>query len=151
MNQGEILALLGKSKKMIYDIPDESFESLIGSGTQIFGRLVINHSVRIDGEIQGSVEAQPNAEVTVHIGHDCILTGDVYAHRILVSGRIDGNIYVRERCDLFETSKVRGNIHYGIIGIEHGAEFYGEMLKKSNLTLSESEKTPSFLLTPDNP
>ena len=143
------MALLGKSKKMIHDIPNESFGSLIGSGTQIFGRLVVNHSVRIDGVLQGSVEAQPNTEVTVHIGHDSMLKGDVYAHRILVNGRIDGNIYVGERCDLFETSKVRGNIHYGIIGIEHGAEFYGEMLKKSNLILAESENSSDFLLTSD--
>jgi cytoskeletal protein CcmA (bactofilin family) len=49
------------------------------------------------------------------------LTGDLYAHRVLVNGRIDGNIYARERCDLFETSTLRGDIHYGMIGIGHGA------------------------------
>lgn len=134
---------------MIQDIPNESFGSLIGSGTQIFGRLVVNHSVRIDGEIQGSVEAQPNTEVTVHIAHDGTLTGDLYAHRVLVNGRIDGNIYVRERCDLFETSKVRGDIHYGIIGIEHGAEFYGEMLKKTISTTTETELPTDFSLSPN--
>jgi cytoskeletal protein CcmA (bactofilin family) len=145
------LALLGKSKKMIYDIPNESFGSLIGTGTQIFGRLVVNHSVRIDGEIQGSIEAQPNTEVTVHIAHDGSLTGDLYAHRVLVNGRIDGNIYVRERCDLFETSKVRGDIHYGIIGIEHGAEFYGEMLKKVISKTTETEVPTDFLLSSNTP
>jgi cytoskeletal protein CcmA (bactofilin family) len=145
------LALLGKNKKMIQDIPNESFGSLIGSGTQIFGRLVVNHSVRIDGDIQGSVEAQPNNEVTVHIAHDGTLTGDLYAHRVLVNGRIDGNIYVRERCDLFETSKVRGDIHYGIIGIEHGAEFYGEMLKKVISKTTETEVPTDFLLSSNTP
>ena len=136
---------------MIYDIPNESFGSLIGTGTQIFGRLVVNHSVRIDGEIQGSIEAQPNTEVTVHIAHDGSLTGDLYAHRVLVNGRIDGNIYVRERCDLFETSKVRGDIHYGIIGIEHGAEFYGEMLKKVISKTTETEVPTDFLLSSNTP
>lgn len=145
------MALFGNSKKMIQDIPNESFGSLIGSGTQIFGRLVVNHSVRIDGEIQGYVEAQPNTEVTVHIAHDGKLTGDLYAHRVLVNGRIEGNIYVRERCDLFETSKVRGDIHYGIIGIEHGAEFYGEMLKKTISTMTENELPTDFSLSPNTP
>jgi cytoskeletal protein CcmA (bactofilin family) len=79
------------------------------------------------------------------------LTGDLYAHRVLVNGRIDGNIYVRERCDLFETSKVRGDIHYGIIGIEHGAEFYGEMLKKTILTTTETELPTDFSLSPNTP
>lgn len=145
------MALLGKSKKMIQDIPDESFGSLIGASTQIYGRLVVNHSVRIDGEIQGSIEAQPNTEVTVHIAHDGKLTGDLYAHRVLVSGRIDGNIYAKERCDLFETSKVRGDIHYGVIGIEHGAEFYGEMLKKTISTATETELPTDFSLASNTP
>lgn len=145
------MALLGKSKKMIQDIPGESFETLIGSSTQIFGRLVVNHSVRIDGEIQGSIEAQPNSEVTVHIAHDGHLTGDLYAHRVLVNGKIDGNIYAKERCDLFETSQVKGDIHYGLIGIEHGAEFYGEMLKKTLSTTPETEKVTHFSLSPKTP
>jgi cytoskeletal protein CcmA (bactofilin family) len=79
------------------------------------------------------------------------LTGDLYAHRVLVNGRIDGNIYVRERCDLFETSKVRGDIHYGIIGIEHGAEFYGEMLKKVISKTTETEVPTDFLLSSNTP
>jgi cytoskeletal protein CcmA (bactofilin family) len=146
------LALLGKSKKMIQDIPNESFETLIGASTQIYGRLVVNHSVRIDGEIQGSIEAQPNTEVTVHIAHEGTLTGDLYAHRVLVNGKIDGNIYARERCDLFETSTVRGDIHYGMIGIEHGAEFYGEMLKKTiSTTTTETELPTDFSLASNTP
>ena len=145
------MVLLGKSKKMIQDIPAESFETLIGASTQIFGRLVVNHSVRIDGEIQGSIEAQPNSEVTVHIAHEGTLTGDLHAHRVLVNGKIDGNIYAKERCDLFETFQVKGDIHYGLIGIEHGAEFYGEMLKKTLSTIPDTEKVTDFSLSSDTP
>lgn len=119
-----------KNKKMIHEVPNESFESLIGPSTQIFGRLVVNHGVRIDGEIHGSVEASRSPGITVHIGHEGIVKGDLHAYRVLVNGTVDGNIYAAERCDLFETSKVRGDIHYGQMGIEHGAEIYGELLKK---------------------
>lgn len=143
------MGLLGKNKRMIQDIPGESFETLIGSSTQIYGRLVISDSVRIDGEIQGSIEAQPNSEVTVHIAHDGTVIGDLHAHRILVNGKIDGNIYAKERCDLFETSRVRGDIHYGLIGIEHGAEFYGEMLKKSLLPSPDTDPVTDFSLSSD--
>jgi cytoskeletal protein CcmA (bactofilin family) len=124
------VGFFGKNKKMIHDVPNESFESLIGPSTQIFGRLVVNHGVRIDGEIHGSVEASRSPGITVHIGHEGVVKGDLHAFRVLVNGTVDGNIYAAERCDLFETSKVRGDIHYGQMGIEHGAEIYGELLKK---------------------
>jgi cytoskeletal protein CcmA (bactofilin family) len=128
------VGFFNKNKKMIHKIPNESFESLIGASTQIFGRLVVNHGVRIDGEIQGSVEASIAPGVTVHIGHEGFIKGDLHAHRVLVNGKIDGNIYAAERCDLFESSKVRGDIHYGVMGIEHGAEIYGELLKRGGKT-----------------
>lgn len=124
------MGFFGKNKKMIHDVPNESFESLIGPSTQIFGRLVVNHGVRIDGEIHGSIEASRSPGITVHIGHEGVVKGDLHAYRVLVNGTVDGNIYAAERCDLFETSKVRGDIHYGQMGIEHGAEIYGELLKK---------------------
>jgi cytoskeletal protein CcmA (bactofilin family) len=137
------MGLFNKNKKMIQEIPNESFESLIGASTQIFGRLVVNHGIRIDGEIQGSVEAAIAPGVTVHIGHEGFVKGDLHAHRVLVNGKIDGNIYAAERCDLFETSRVRGDIHYGVMGIEHGAEIYGELLKKGSQTLSAKSVYPA--------
>ncbi len=137
------MGFFNKNKKMIQKIPNESFESLIGASTQIFGRLVVNHGIRIDGEIQGSVEASIAPGVTVHIGHEGFVKGDLHAHRVLVNGKIDGNIYAAERCDLFETSRVRGDIHYGVMGIEHGAEIYGELLKKGSQTLSAKSVYPA--------
>ncbi len=137
------MGFFNKNKKMIQEIPNESFESLIGASTQIFGRLVVNHGIRIDGEIQGSVEAAIAPGVTVHIGHEGFVKGDLHAHRVLVNGKIDGNIYAAERCDLFETSRVRGDIHYGVMGIEHGAEIYGELLKKGSQTLSAKSVYPA--------
>jgi cytoskeletal protein CcmA (bactofilin family) len=143
------VGFFNKNKKMIQEIPNESFESLIGASTQIFGRLVVNHGIRIDGEIQGSVEAAIAPGVTVHIGHEGFVKGDLHAHRVLVNGKIDGNIYAAERCDLFETSRVRGDIHYGVMGIEHGAEIYGELLKKNGQI--RSPKNVSLVeLSPNN-
>ncbi len=137
------MGFFNKNKKMIQEIPNESFESLIGASTQIFGRLVVNHGIRIDGEIQGSVEAAIAPGVTVHIGHEGFVKGDLHAHRVLVNGKIDGNIYAAERCDLFETSRVRGDIHYGVMGIEHGAEIYGELLKKGSQRLNAKSVYPA--------
>jgi cytoskeletal protein CcmA (bactofilin family) len=112
----------------------ESFDTLIGSATRIEGRMVVNKSIRLDGTIKGSIESPNDNQVTVAIGHTGLVHGDVRAHRVLVNGQVDGNIYAREKCELHETSKVKGDIHYGLLGIEHGAEILGLMVKKIDAT-----------------
>jgi cytoskeletal protein CcmA (bactofilin family) len=112
----------------------ESFDTLIGAATKIQGRMVVNKSIRLDGTIEGSIESSTDTQVTVAIGHSGLVHGDVRAHRVLVNGQVDGNIYAREKCELHETSKVKGDIHYGLLGIEHGAEILGLMVKKIEAT-----------------
>lgn len=112
----------------------ESFDTLIGSATRIEGRMVVNKSIRLDGTIEGSIESPNDNQVTVAIGHTGLVHGDIRAHRVLVNGQVDGNIYAREKCELHETSKVKGDIHYGLLGIEHGAEILGLMVKKIEAT-----------------
>jgi cytoskeletal protein CcmA (bactofilin family) len=112
----------------------ESFDTLIGAATRIEGRMVVNKSIRLDGTIEGSIESNTDNHVTVAIGHTGLVHGDVRAHRVLVNGQVDGNIYAREKCELHETSRVKGDIHYGLLGIEHGAEILGLMVKKIEAT-----------------
>jgi cytoskeletal protein CcmA (bactofilin family) len=112
----------------------ESFDTLIGAATKIEGRMVVNKSIRLDGTIEGSIESNTDTHVTVAIGNTGLVHGDVRAHRVLVNGQVDGNIYAREKCELHETSKVKGDIHYGLLGIEHGAEILGLMVKKIEAT-----------------
>jgi cytoskeletal protein CcmA (bactofilin family) len=128
------LGLFNKTKKMNTSDTQESFDTLIGSATRIEGRMVVNKSIRLDGTIEGSIESSTDTQVTVAIGHTGLIHGDVRAHRVLVNGQVDGNIYAREKCELHETSKVKGDIHYGLLGIEHGAEILGLMVKKIEAT-----------------
>jgi cytoskeletal protein CcmA (bactofilin family) len=128
------LGLFNKTKKMNSSDSVESFDTLIGAATRIEGRMVVNKSIRLDGVIEGSIESSTDNLVTVAIGHTGMVHGDVRAHRVLVNGQVDGNIYAREKCELHETSKVKGDIHYGLLGIEHGAEILGLMVKKIDAT-----------------
>lgn len=128
------MGLFNKTKKMNTSDSSESFDTLIGAATRIEGRMVVNKSIRLDGTIDGSIESSTDTQVTVAIGSTGLVHGDVRAHRVLVNGQVDGNIYAREKCELHETSKVKGDIHYGMLGIEHGAEILGLMVKKIEAT-----------------
>ena len=112
---------LGKSQ--------ERFDTLIGRQTQIQGTLRVMQSVRIDGKVVGNIEAPKNEAITVVIGQDGEIQGDVIASRVIVAGKVAGNIDAHERVELMASALVQGDVKYGSIAVEHGARLLGLLLQ----------------------
>ena len=112
----------------------EKFDTLIGSTTEIYGRLVLVDSVSIDGKVIGNIETANDKRVTVAIGRTGEVFGDITAYRVMVAGKIEGNIYATERAEFHKDSEVRGDITYGTIGVEHGAKLLGLVIQAQNNT-----------------
>ncbi len=109
----------------------ESFETIVGPATEVHGRLVANESMRIDGRIIGNIEARQGKDVSIALGRTGFVQGDIYAFRVLIAGRVEGNVYATERVELHEGAEVRGDITYGQLGIEHGAKLNGLMISRN--------------------
>jgi cytoskeletal protein CcmA (bactofilin family) len=109
----------------------ESFETIVGPATEVHGRLVANESLRIDGRVIGNIEARQGKSVSIALGKTGVVQGDIYAFRVLVAGKVEGNIYATERVELHEGAEVRGDVTYGQLGIEHGAKLNGLMISRN--------------------
>jgi cytoskeletal protein CcmA (bactofilin family) len=109
----------------------EHFETIIGEATEVHGRIVTDNGLRIDGKVVGNIEAQPGKEVSVALGKTGLVLGDIYAHRVLIAGLVEGNIYATERVELHHGAEVRGDVTYGQLGIEHGAKLNGLTIARS--------------------
>ncbi len=107
----------------------ERFDTIIGRTTQIYGRLVLLDSVRIDGKVVGNIETTKDNKVTVAIGKTGEVSGDITAHRVMVAGKVEGNIYAAERVEFHKDSIVQGDISYGSIAVEHGARLLGLVIQ----------------------
>ena len=107
----------------------ERFDTIIGRTTQIYGRLVLLDSVRIDGKVVGNIETTKDNKVTVAIGLTGEVSGDITAHRVMVAGKVEGNIYAAERVEFHKDSVVHGDISYGSIAVEHGARLLGLVIQ----------------------
>jgi cytoskeletal protein CcmA (bactofilin family) len=55
--------------------------------------------------------------------------GDVLASRIIVAGKVAGNIHAYERVELMASALVQGDIKYVSMAVEHGAKLMGLMLQ----------------------
>ncbi|CAN1559745.1 polymer-forming cytoskeletal protein [Limnohabitans sp. B9-3] len=119
----------------------ERFDTIIGRTTHIYGRLVLLDSVRIDGKVTGNIETGKDNKVTVAIGPTGEVAGDITAHRVMVAGKVEGNIYAAERVEFHKDSIVQGDISYGSIAIEHGARLLGLVIQNPNQPVMQVSAT----------
>jgi cytoskeletal protein CcmA (bactofilin family) len=111
----------------------EKFDTLIGRNAEIHGCLKLNESVRIDGKVVGNIEALKDAAISVVIGPTGEIQGDVVASRIIVAGKVSGNLHGLERVELMASALVQGDIKYASMAVEHGARLLGLMLQVETL------------------
>jgi cytoskeletal protein CcmA (bactofilin family) len=121
--------MFGKRKTSLLLPTNERFDTLIGKTSEIYGRMVVGESLRIDGKVVGNIESEENSKVTVAVGEDGEVVGDIFAYRVMIAGKVEGNIYATERVEFHQTAQVRGDVTYGSIGIEHGARVIGLVIQ----------------------
>jgi cytoskeletal protein CcmA (bactofilin family) len=118
----------------------ERFDTLIGRQTEIQGALRVIQSVRIDGKVVGNIEAPKEQAITVVVGPEGEIQGDVIASRVIVAGKVAGNIDAHERVELLASALVQGDVKYGSIAVEHGARLLGLLLQVDAGTPQEQQK-----------
>jgi len=107
----------------------EKFDTLIGRNAEIHGCLKLKESVRIDGKVVGNIEAPKDGAISVVIGPTGEIHGDVSASRIIVAGKVSGNLHGFERVELMSSALVQGDTKYASMAVEHGARILGLMLQ----------------------
>ena len=116
----------------------EKFDTIIGRTTVIQGTLILRDSVRIDGKVLGNIEANAGSKITVAIGPTGEVTGDIKAHRVMVAGKVFGHIHAVDRVEFQKDSCVPGDVSYGSIAVEHGANLSGLIIQNKTLDVSAS-------------
>lgn len=128
----------------------ESFDTIIGPSTTIHGRLVADTGLRIDGTVVGDIEAHQDGGISVALGKTGHVQGDIHAFRVLIAGRVDGNVYASERVELHGGAKVNGDVSFGQLAIESGATISGLMISKSGKS-PVGAYDPSMLVLQNSP
>jgi cytoskeletal protein CcmA (bactofilin family) len=109
----------------------EKLETLIGGNSSFKGNIDSKGTVRIDGSIEGNINAD-----WVVIGEKAGVRGDISSRGIIVGGRIDGNLHAKEIVEIRNKGKVYGEIHTGKLTVLEGAVFEG----KSSMQKEDSKE-----------
>ena len=128
--------------------------SVVGPGTRIEGTVVATGSLRVDGEVKGTITAQEavslsaqgrveaniqansitlagqvkgdlTARADVSLPADSRLDGNIRAHNVEIGGVVKGNIIAKGNVRLGSRARVEGDIASTALAIAEGAVFIG--------------------------
>jgi cytoskeletal protein CcmA (bactofilin family) len=103
----------------------DKLESLIGANTDFQGELNVKGTLRVDGQVDGRL----NAECVI-LSETAVVKGEVTAKKIIVGGKVEGNLRAQEILEIRAKGKVLGDIFTNKLSVMQGGEFNGKIEMK---------------------
>ncbi len=114
----------------------------LGSGSELQGTLQVKGNLRIDGRIQGTVEAAGDIEVS----SDGAIEGpEVRGVNITVHGAIKANIVAEGKLTLSRTARLEGDIVASALDIAAGAFYVGHIVTREVQALPGTPDAPRLV------
>ncbi|HWJ93068.1 MAG TPA: polymer-forming cytoskeletal protein [Flavisolibacter sp.] len=114
--------MFNKEKSHSYAHGSSGSATLISEGTVLKGNVNSNHDLRIDGTIHGNVTSSSK----IVIGPSGFVNGNIEGANADITGRVAGNIQVKELLQLREEGTIEGNIFAAKLQIDPTASFNGK-------------------------
>src|SRR5689334_12121283 len=106
--------------------------SFIGPEVLVSGDLATDAQLHVDGRIDGNVRCQQLVQ-----GEAGIIAGNIHADEARIAGTVEGQVNVRT---LFveASARIMGDIAYGTISIDAGAQLEGRLARRAALGEDEA-------------
>lgn len=114
--------------------PQNRIDSLIGAGTSVTGDIHFTGGLRVDGEIFGSVIADPGKASTLVVSEQARVNGEIRVTHLVLNGTVAGPIEASEYLELQSKAKVTGDVRYKTLEIQLGAIVEGKLAHLSEAT-----------------
>jgi cytoskeletal protein CcmA (bactofilin family) len=122
--------------------------SLIGEGVVMRGNLKFPDGLRIDGEVQGDVEAaHGDGRSLIVISENARVTGKVKASHVIINGHVEGPVFCDELLELQPKARVTGDVRYELLEMHPGAQVDGELKPLASALMSDK---PALKLAASN-
>ena len=117
----------------MFEKETDKLESFLGKNSLFKGDLNVQGTLRIDGRIEGQLEADH-----LILSESAVVKGEVKAKRLIVGGTVDGSIDAQELVEIKSKGKVLGDIFTRRLSISEGGEVNGKIeMKKEESNVVE--------------
>ncbi|MDR0779992.1 MAG: polymer-forming cytoskeletal protein [Pseudomonadales bacterium] len=116
----------GKSKSSGSMNANAGYITLISKATELNGDVHFSGALEIEGKVCGNIYAALDAEAAqVRVCESGLVRGEIRAPRVIINGRVEGDVHVSGHLELAAKAKVQGNVYYALIEMVMGAEVNG--------------------------
>ncbi len=105
-----------------FDVEEEDFDTILAPDITFRGSIKFTKPFMIRGVVVGSIEA--TSDLVVDTGAS--VTAGITATRVLVRGKVDGNITARDVVFVTSSGSVNGDIISKEVVLEPGSHFSGK-------------------------
>lgn len=116
-----------------------STQSVFAKDLSVKGDVVCDGLLRIEGHVEGTIRG--NGEITV--AENASAKAEIEGRKIVVLGKVEGNIKAKESVDVVASGQVFGDITTDKISIEEGAVFTGKCITKIPIVEKPQEMPPT--------
>jgi cytoskeletal protein CcmA (bactofilin family) len=95
--------------------------AFLDENSEIEGKFSFSGTVMINGKLRGEIESSD----TLIVGEKGVITAQIRAGVVLVSGEVVGNVVGLERVELRGSARVSGDIEAPIVVVDEGVKFDG--------------------------
>lgn len=97
--------------------------SIVGPGMSVEGNCSSTGSLRVEGKVDGGVEARKS----VVVGEEGEVVGDIEARDAVIAGHVTGTVRAENRVELKASCRIRGDIECETVRLEEGGRVDGEL------------------------
>jgi len=102
----------------------QHFETIVGTGVTLAGKLEAKHNIQINGAFTGEVIAEGD----VIVGEKGEVNAPISAKNITIAGTVNGDVNVVNELDIMAGGKVFGNISAKVLSIKPGGILSGKSI-----------------------
>ncbi len=96
-------------------------DTFLGRGTKVNGKLVLEGTARIDGQVEGEISAQD----ALTVGEGAVVNAKISGTSIVIEGGVTGDVTARERLELRASARVQGSVTTASLVVHEGAALSG--------------------------
>ena len=131
--------MFNKEKSTTTEKTVSTSATLISAGTVLQGDLKSEADLRIDGTIHGNVTSSSK----IIVGPTGFVEGHIQGVQADITGKVIGNISVKELAQLRTKAHVQGNITAVSLQIESGAAFNGQSIMTTTTAAATKPVSPA--------
>jgi cytoskeletal protein CcmA (bactofilin family) len=120
---------------MMFSKETDKLETFLGMNSSFKGELNVRGTLRVDGTVEGQLDAD-----YLILSESAEVKGEIKAKKIIIGGKMDGNVRAQELVEIKSKGKVLGDIFTPNLAIIEGADFNGKIeMKKTEMKKEESK------------